>query len=812
MQKLLLLLFTLCLHFIPTKAQYVTIPDANFVAWLTQNFPSCMLGNTMDTTCNEIITEDSVIVTGLSISGITGVEYFDNLSYLKCNGNLIDSLPRLPSTLIYLNCNDNQLTNLPTLPLSLEVLECRNNQITYLPQLPSALSRLICNINQLSYLPSLPNALTYLDCSYNQLTSLPPLPNNLITLYTGNNQLSSITAVPSSLRVFSVGLNPISIIPPLPNELLILDCDSILITNLPNPLPDSLVAMHCGANQLTSLPTLPNNLLILGCQHNLLSSLPAIPPSLSQLFCSYNNLASIPLVPNQMYAFYIDHNDISCLVNLPQVSGNTAYIANNLFTCVPNQTSYSTSFPLCLANDFINNPQNCPSVANLTGKIFLDLDLNCNLSVNDSLAEHVPVKLYDSQNNFIAQSYTINGMYSFAALQAGSYKIEINENDLQVYMACGQSNSILVNLDSANQTLSNLDFGLLCEGALDIKVQSITTHGVVFPGQTHKLITNIINNESYYNLICDTILTGGIVTISVSGPFTYQNPANGALIPSVNANTFTYNISNFNNLNSNSFALNLLVDTTAQLSDQICVHVAIIPTPIDAITNNNTLDFCYHVLNSYDPNIKEVYPVDILPGFEDWLTYSIHFQNTGNAAAINIGLKVTLDPKLNINTFEMIGSSHPANVSIYDDILTVRFNNIMLLDSTTDYEGSIGYFQYRIKPKPNQQLGTQIKNTAYIYFDYNAPIITNTTQNNFITGVFENSISTKNEFILYPNPSNGLFNFKETKNLKQVEVYNLLGEQILAQGNQKQINLSGFAKGIYYARINGEVVVKLVKD
>jgi hypothetical protein len=52
----------------------------------------------------------------------------------------------------------------------------------------------------------------------------------------------------------------------------------------------------------------------------------------------------------------------------------------------------------------------------------------------------------------------------------------------------------------------------------------------------------------------------------------------------------------------------------------------------------------------------------------------------------------------------------------------------------------------------------------------------------------------------------------ETKHIKQVEVYNLVGEEILAQGNQKQINLSCFANGIYYARINGEVVVKLVKE
>jgi hypothetical protein len=57
-----------------------------------------------------------------------------------------------------------------------------------------------------------------------------------------------------------------------------------------------------------------------------------------------------------------------------------------------------------------------------------------------------------------------------------------------------------------------------------------------------------------------------------------------------------------------------------------------------------------------------------------------------------------------------------------------------------------------------------------------------------------------------------VFNFKDTKNIKQVEVYNLLGEQIVTQGHQKQINLSGFAKGIYYAKINGEVVMKLVKE
>jgi uncharacterized repeat protein (TIGR01451 family) len=211
--------------------------------------------------------------------------------------------------------------------------------------------------------------------------------------------------------------------------------------------------------------------------------------------------------------------------------------------------------------------------------------------------------------------------------------------------------------------------------------------------------------------------------------------------------------------------------------------------------------------------MKEVYPVNVLPGFDDWFNYTIHFQNTGNAPAFNIRLRDTLDTNLDINSFEVLGYSHPAQISINGNILTVRFNNIMLADSTTDYEGSMGYFQYRLKPLPNLPNGTQIENTAYIYFDYNAPIITNTTQNNFDMTVKTNDIKLDEaQFVLYPNPSTGLFMFKENKNIKTVEVFNMLGELVLSQGNAKIINLQAFPKGIYVARVNGSQACRLVKE
>ncbi len=80
---------------------------------------------------------------------------------------------------------------------------------------------------------------------------------------------------------------------------------------------------------------------------------------------------------------------------------------------------------------------------------------------------------------------------------------------------------------------------------------------------------------------------------------------------------------------------------------------------------------------------------------------------------------------------------------------------------------------------------------------------------------FATTNAVKNEaenFSVYPNPSTGVFTFKDTKNLNSMEVYSILGEKILSQTNQKTINLNGFSKGVYFARVNGGVVLKLVKE
>ena len=140
---------------------------------------------------------------------------------------------------------------------------------------------------------------------------------------------------------------------------------------------------------------------------------------------------------------------------------------------------------------------------------------------------------------------------------------------------------------------------------------------------------------------------------------------------------------------------------------------------------------------SYDPNDKQVHPFseNNYTNFDDSiLVYTIRFQNTGNAEAIDISILDTISTHLDINTFRLISTSHRHQLGVYrmsDDVLEFRFPNIYLPDSTTDLEGSQGYLKYAIQLKDGVLPGDVVENTAFIYFDNNPPIITNTTFNEY---------------------------------------------------------------------------------
>lgn len=687
-------------------------------------------------------------------------------------------------------------------------------QLTTVPSLPNSLVELTMYYCGLTNPPNFPNSLKILSLIYDQFTSIPILPNTMTELYIGGSSLPNLSAIalPDSLVFLLFNGNLLlTNLPPLPSGLKNLNCSGNQLTGLP-PLPNTLETLICNYNNLVNLPILPLGLWRLECAENNLSSLPAIPASLVDLTCYGNQITSLPQLPETMWYLNVHSNNISCVYNLPQNMG-LGDIQLNPLTCVPNQTDYSLGLPLCIDNDPINNPNNCNSIVNISGHVFSDENGNCIFDSLDVVTENIPVQLFDSLNTLVAQNYVVAGTYGFSVAQPGAFKLKIQNTNLPFAIACAQADSLIVNLDSLNTGITDNNFPVICNQPYDLFVQSINRQGWVFPGQVHTVNTNVVNNGTWYNLDCDSLNYSGTVSIQINGPVLYVSPAPNALTPQVIGNIFTYAISDFNNLTTQSFGLKLMTDTSATANDSICVHLEIHSSPLDNDTINNEYDFCYNVMNSYDPNMKEVFPANIYFGFEDWLTYTIHFQNTGNAPAFNIRLKDTIDTNLDMATFEISGYSHPATATLFGNILSVKFTNIMLPDSTTDFDGSMGYFQYRIKPYPNLPLGAQIENTAYIYFDYNAPIITNTTQSNFgVDGIAERQNLFQHEFEIYPNPSTGIFYFKDSRNIHSVEVYNLLGEKVFIQGAVNQINLQNQPKGIYLVRVNSSQKLRVVKE
>ncbi len=158
---------------------------------------------------------------------------------------------------------------------------------------------------------------------------------------------------------------------------------------------------------------------------------------------------------------------------------------------------------------------------------------------------------------------------------------------------------------------------------------------------------------------------------------------------------------------------------------------------------------CQEIRGAYDPNDKQGFPVGygnqhfIEPGAD--ITYLIRFQNTGTDTAFTVTIRDTLAAAwLDPATLRPGASSHPYTWELTGPgALAFHFENILLPDSNVNEPASHGFVQFRISQRAGVPLGTVIENDAAIFFDYNAPIITNTTFHtvgkNFYTVSVENA-------------------------------------------------------------------------
>ncbi|MBL7964160.1 MAG: T9SS type A sorting domain-containing protein [Flavobacteriales bacterium] len=215
---------------------------------------------------------------------------------------------------------------------------------------------------------------------------------------------------------------------------------------------------------------------------------------------------------------------------------------------------------------------------------------------------------------------------------------------------------------------------------------------------------------------------------------------------------------------------------------------------------------------AYDPNDKQVMPAGVGPTFltamNSLLTYTVRFQNTGNAVAYDVRIEDQLDPSLDPNTLTVIGHSHTMRTHIADNgLITFSFDNIMLPDSNSNEPESHGYVRYTIRAHSGLPEGTPVYNTAGIFFDLNPAIITNTTLSTLtygMTGVEE--VAGASPYSVFPNPvtDRAVVHMPEGAVIgSRLILTDALGREVRAwrvSGDRTEIDVNGLPDGLYLLR------------
>jgi hypothetical protein len=222
------------------------------------------------------------------------------------------------------------------------------------------------------------------------------------------------------------------------------------------------------------------------------------------------------------------------------------------------------------------------------------------------------------------------------------------------------------------------------------------------------------------------------------------------------------------------------------------------------------------VVCAYDPNDKAAFPegVDEIMHYTlnyEPLEYLIRFQNTGNDTAFTVYIRDTIDVSFDLNTLEVLAASHSVQTEVDSNRAVVfMFENILLADSVVDEPNSHGYVRYRISPNAILIDPTVVVNTAYIYFDFNPAVVTNTTWNTLVqfipVGISE-SIQVNDGVSFYPNPMNekGYFAFENARSERMIlEVFDIKGQRVSVQeskGSIFELDRKGLSSGLYLYRL-----------
>lgn len=353
----------------------------------------------------------------------------------------------------------------------------------------------------------------------------------------------------------------------------------------------------------------------------------------------------------------------------------------------------------------------------ISGIVYDDYNSNCTYDLTDAPLKRTLVKILPGPLYALTDT---TGYYS-VRVPYNTYDISLLPMD-HLTAICHPGN-YTATVSSSHSIVSQNDYALYNANATGGRI--VLSSGVPVVGR------------SFTYTLC--IENTGILNFSGSLLFHYDEWAtfvSADLAPADHTDrTLTFNCADLAPGKTQVIHLVFSVLPDASLSGKSTTATAELLLSDDFNPSDNLAQTTSIIRSSYDPNVKEVFPVGAtaakwIPAKDSVLCYTIRFQNEGTAPADSITIRDTLSTYLNIETLVALNASHAYSVAILgNNVIQWTFKHINLPAKTTDEERSQGYVQFSIHTQKDLAPLTKIKNAAYIYFDHNPLIATNTVFN-----------------------------------------------------------------------------------
>lgn len=429
------------------------------------------------------------------------------------------------------------------------------------------------------------------------------------------------------------------------------------------------------------------------------------------------------------------------------------------------------------------------SNATISGTVRADFDLN-GCSTSDPA---LPVFVISNQSGGETRyAYTnAQGQYAFTNVQEGSNIVNANTVYLPDFMTVNAPDSYNFAMGPDDNATANFCVTFDPTNDLAITLIPLDQPRPGFGARYRVYLQNLgtLYQDANATLVFDDVR---LDVVSAAGGTVSGNEIHYSLGSMAPLSTVTYEV-----------LFTVAIPPVADAGDVLHFEAFVIADP-DADLTNNVTTLAQIIVNSYDPNDIIVHEGAFITQTQaqDYLHYTIRFQNTGTADAINVRLENELSAFLDEETFRPVAASHTYHVERSGSMLQIRFENINLASEQENEPLSHGFFTYRVKPVSGFSEGDVIENSAGIFFDFNAPIITNIAATQIQSlGVSGPSVP---RITVAPNPTSGQIEIAGMSGTVELEVFDLSGKKLKSEilGEAFTADVSGLASGIYMLRLS----------